>query len=84
VPLSLEQAREEVTWFVDDYNQVRPHSALGHITPEDYLEGRAKAIFDERDSEFGSRPSQCKSYYLEPPPSPIPCNAEWNIVAINS
>jgi putative transposase len=34
--LSLEQARAEVQAWRLDYNRVRPHSALGNLTPEAY------------------------------------------------
>jgi putative transposase len=51
-PLSLEDARRLVTDYVERYNNVRLHSAIGYITPRDQLEGRAKAIFDERDRKL--------------------------------
>ena len=34
--LSLEQARTEIQTWRLDYNRVRPHSALGNLTPEAY------------------------------------------------
>ena len=52
-PLSLEDARRIVGRFVDHYNNVRLHSALGYIAPRDKLEGREKQIFDERDRKLG-------------------------------
>jgi transposase InsO family protein len=51
-PLSLEDARRIVAEFVDYYNTVRLHSALGYVTPQDKLEGRAEAIFAERDRKL--------------------------------
>jgi len=48
-PGSLEEAREVVARFVEHYNTVRLHSALGYITPADFLAGRADAIHAERD-----------------------------------
>src|SRR5437016_14327053 len=39
-PLSLEDARRVVAEFVEHYNTVRLHSALGYVTPKDRLEGR--------------------------------------------
>jgi transposase InsO family protein len=48
-PLSLEDAKRLVGGFVEYYNTVRLHSAIGYITPKDKLEGREKAIFQERD-----------------------------------
>jgi transposase InsO family protein len=48
-PLSLADAIRIVGEYVHHYNEVRLHSALGYITPQDYLEGRAPAIHAERD-----------------------------------
>jgi putative transposase len=52
VPLSVEEARRIVTDYVEHYNTVRLHSAIGYITPKDKLEGRDQAIFDERDRKL--------------------------------
>jgi putative transposase len=51
-PLTLEDARRIVGKFVEHYNTVRLHSALGYITPKDKLEGRGKEIFDARDRKL--------------------------------
>lgn len=51
-PLSLDDARRLVAEFVEYYNTKRLHSAIGYITPRDMLEGRAKAIFAERDRKL--------------------------------
>jgi putative transposase len=51
-PSSLDQARAIVTEFVHHYNQVRLHSALGYVTPQDFLDGRSKAIWAERDRKL--------------------------------
>jgi len=48
VPLSLEDALRLVTGYMEHYNQVRLHSALGYVTPKDKLEGKEKEIFAER------------------------------------
>ena len=51
-PLSLEEARRLITDYVEYYNTVRLHSAIGYVTPQDKLEGREKAIFAERDRKL--------------------------------
>jgi hypothetical protein len=38
--------------FVEYYNTVRLHSALGYITPKDKLEGNEQTIFQERDRKL--------------------------------
>jgi transposase InsO family protein len=51
-PLSLEDAQRIVARFVEHYNTVRLHSAIGYLTPKDKLDGRAKEIFDARDHKL--------------------------------
>ena len=51
-PLCVEDARRIVTRFVQQYNEVRLHSALGYITPKKQLEGRETEIFAERDRKL--------------------------------
>jgi transposase InsO family protein len=57
-PLSLEDAQRIIAKFVDHYNNVRLHSAIGYITPNDKLLGREKAIFDERDRKLAEAREQ--------------------------
>ncbi len=52
VPTSLEDARRLVTDFVDQYNHVRLHSAIGYVTPHDKLLGRDKEIHEARDRKL--------------------------------
>jgi transposase InsO family protein len=52
VPLSLEEARQLVERFVDDYNHQRLHSSIGYVTPYDKLQGQEQVIFDERDRKL--------------------------------
>lgn len=53
-PLSLEDARAAVTGFVQHYNNVRLHSAIGYITPKDKLDGRAERIQAERERKLAA------------------------------
>jgi putative transposase len=52
VPLSVDDARRIVADYVSYYDTVRLHSAIGYITPKDKLDGRADAIFAERDHKL--------------------------------
>ena len=52
VPLSVEEARQLVKRFVDEYNHARLHSSIGYITPADKLAGRETAIFAGRDRKL--------------------------------
>ena len=51
-PATLEEARRVVARFVEHYNNERLHSAIGYVTPNDVLAGRAKAIWAERDRKL--------------------------------
>jgi len=53
-PLSLDDAIRLVTAFVDHYNNRRLHSAIGYITPNDKLHGRAETIFAARDAKLAA------------------------------
>ena len=52
VPLSLDDARRMVEGFINHYNKVRLHSAIGYIAPVDKLNGRDQEIFKERDRKL--------------------------------
>lgn len=49
VPISLEDARRLVENFVEYYNHVRLHSAIGYVTPFNKMNRREEEIFAERD-----------------------------------
>jgi putative transposase len=51
-PGSLEEARRRIASYVDHYNTVRLHSALGYVTPMDKLAGLDAEIFAERDRKL--------------------------------
>jgi putative transposase len=51
-PATLEEARRHTARYVAHYNQVRLHSALGYVTPEQKLAGLEQEIFAERDRKL--------------------------------
>jgi transposase InsO family protein len=57
-PLTLEDARRIIQRFVEHYNNIRLHSAIQYITPNDKLLGREKQIFDERDRKLAEAREQ--------------------------
>lgn len=61
-PLSLDDAIRLVAEYVEHYNTVRLHSAIGYIAPADKLNGRENDIFKERDRklEYARRQRQIK------------------------
>lgn len=52
VPLSVDDARRMVAKYIGHYNNVRLHSAIGYVTPNDKLNDRDKEIFKERDRKL--------------------------------
>jgi len=51
-PSSIEEAREVVKKWITHYNQERLHSAIGYVTPEDMISGRAQEVQRLRDQRF--------------------------------
>lgn len=51
-PLSLKNALDVVAEYIEHYNDVRLHSAIGYIAPKDMLEGRAQSIHEARDEKL--------------------------------
>lgn len=51
-PDSIEEAREVVDKWITHYNQERLHSAIGYVTPDDMMAGRAQEVQDKRDHKF--------------------------------
>ena len=49
---SLEEARRLMERFVEYYNGVRLHSAIGYIAPLDFMDGKATQIWSERDRKL--------------------------------
>jgi transposase InsO family protein len=53
-PLSLDDARRLVARYVEHYNDVRLHSAIGYVTPRDRLEGCQQEIWNQRDRKLAA------------------------------
>ena len=60
-PLSLEDAKRLIQPYVDRYNSVRLHSAVGYVTPKDALAGRQVEIHTERDRKLEAARQQRQS-----------------------
>ena len=60
-PLSPEDARRLIAHYVEHYNTVRLHSAIGYVTPQDKLAGRAEAIGAARDRKLAEARDRRKS-----------------------
>jgi putative transposase len=51
-PLTLEDAQRLIQTYVEHYNTVRLHSAIGYVTPQDMLTGRQVEIHAARDRKL--------------------------------
>lgn len=51
-PLTLDDARRLIQIYVDHYNTVRLHSAIGYVAPQDRLAGRQAVIHAARDRKL--------------------------------
>jgi transposase InsO family protein len=51
-PQTLDEALALVARWVEHYDTVRLHSAIGYITPADHLAGRGPAIWAQRDARL--------------------------------
>lgn len=51
-PRTLEQATGLVARFVEHYNSVRLHSAIGYIAPNDFLSDLSDQIWSDRDAKL--------------------------------
>ena len=52
VPLSLDQAQDLITQYVQVYNEQRLHSAIGYVSPQTMLEGRREQVHADRDRKL--------------------------------
>src|SRR6267378_3444526 len=68
-PLTLEDARRLIQSYVDRYNTLRLHSAIGYVTPQDMLAGRQAEIHAERDRKLEQARQQRQLRRQPAPPS---------------
>ncbi|MEM3434512.1 MAG: IS3 family transposase [Candidatus Methanomethyliaceae archaeon] len=66
--ISLEQARELIAEYVQEYNTRRPHSSLNYLTPQDYLQGKEhieRRLKERRQKLEEARQARKAAYYEE-------------------
>jgi transposase InsO family protein len=74
-PLSLDDARRLVGSYVDYYNTVRLHSAIGYVAPAAKLAGREQQIFTERDRKLHEARERRKATRDAQRHEPVACAA---------
>ena len=62
---SIEDAQRAVTDYVEHYNEVRLHSAIGYVTPQTKLKGKEKEVFQERDRKLEAARQERRSKRAE-------------------
>jgi len=70
VPLSIDDARTLVSRYVEHYNTIRLHSAIGYVPPQARLEGRHLQIFQQRDRKLELARSRRQARRQETGPAP--------------
>jgi transposase InsO family protein len=73
---SLRQARSIIENWRMDYNGVRPHSALGYATPDEFARANSASFAVETLSNTAAKPDQgspcgLASLGLDPVPTPV-------------
>jgi putative transposase len=53
-PRSADEARRKIAAYVDHYNAVRLHAAIGYVAPADKLAGREREIWASRDAKLAA------------------------------
>lgn len=76
-PLTLEDAKRITGEFIDHYNHVRLHSALGYIAPMDRMKERHKEIHANRDKKLETaremrKIKRASQHGDAPQPKPVP------------
>ena len=88
-PSDPEQARQVVGRFVEHYNHVRLHSAIGYVTPADMMAGREREVWQSRDQKLEAAREQRRlrrqgSSFTEnsdptTPPSPVTSQSQESL-----
>jgi putative transposase len=58
--MKKKQVKKVVGEYVDHYNNKRLHSSIGYIAPKDMLNGKQKAIHQERETKLAIAREQRK------------------------
>jgi transposase InsO family protein len=78
-PLTPEDARRIIARFVEHYNTVRLHSAIGYVAPLDKLHGRDRAILAAREIKLEKAREQRKLNRNTTPQHSLTAQPEFSI-----
>ena len=76
-PSDPEGARRVIGTYVEHYNHVRLHSAIGYVTPAAMLEGREREIWEQRDRKLEAAREQRRARRRAS--SPLRCSGSGNV-----
>ncbi len=62
-PISFDNAKQCIAEYINHYNDVRLHSAIGYVTPADKLNGNDNSIFEERKIKLARARQARLSYH---------------------
>lgn len=65
-PVSMEDATRIIGRYIEHYNTVRLHSAIGYVAPKDKLDGREPIIFAERKRKLADAAKR-RAYAMQNP-----------------
>lgn len=61
----IEYAKKHMSTYIQIYNEVRLHSAIGYITPSDKLQGNDQFIFNQRKRKLQDATKNRKQFYVD-------------------